>query len=136
MRIAHCHRDRGVPEDPLQAEDVPTTHHVVAGEGVSEDMGHLPWCMEATALVSTTERSPAGHKQPTIPRQRMERREFFTGQLEEVKAMHTKNGKRKEGDALTLRVLEGVETSVNPAVIQIILGELPSFDPQRHTASN
>ncbi|MNG22987.1 hypothetical protein D3C84_1075390 [compost metagenome] len=54
-------------EDPLQAEDVPTAHHVVAGKGVSQDVGHLPWCVEATAQVGTSKCGPTGHEQPAIP---------------------------------------------------------------------
>ena len=68
MRISHGHGDRGVPEDPLQTEDVPAAHHVVAGEGVSEDVGQLARRLEATALVGTTERCPAGHEQAACTR--------------------------------------------------------------------
>lgn len=63
VRVTHRHRDRRVPQDPLQREDVPSSHHVVAGEGVAEDVGQLPRCIESTALIGATERSPAGHEQ-------------------------------------------------------------------------
>ncbi|MDT4843545.1 hypothetical protein D3C80_1135570 [compost metagenome] len=67
VRIPHGHRDRGVTEDPLQAEDVPASHHVVAGKGVPKDVGHLSWCVETTALVGRSKRGPAGHEQAAIP---------------------------------------------------------------------
>lgn len=59
MCIAHGHRDGRVPEDALQAQDVATTHHVMAGEGVSEDMGHLARCMEAATQLGRSECRPA-----------------------------------------------------------------------------
>lgn len=62
VRIAHGHRDRRVPQYPLQAENVTTGHHVVTGEGVPQDVGHLARCVEATTLVGTPESRPAGHE--------------------------------------------------------------------------
>lgn len=59
MRIAHGHRDRGVPQDPQQPEDVAACHHVMTGEGMPEDVGHLARSIEATAKVGTAERRPA-----------------------------------------------------------------------------
>lgn len=56
--MTHGHCDGRVPEDALQAQDVATTHHV-AGEGVSEDMGHLARCMEAATQVGRSECRPA-----------------------------------------------------------------------------
>lgn len=47
VRVAHGHGDRGVPEDPLQAQDVPSAHHVVTGEGVPQDWGRA---FEASAI--------------------------------------------------------------------------------------
>lgn len=38
MRITHGHLDIAMPEDPLQRQDIPTTHHEVAGEGMREAM--------------------------------------------------------------------------------------------------
>ncbi|MDT4835474.1 hypothetical protein FQZ97_691410 [compost metagenome] len=67
MRVPHGHGDRGVSEDPLQAENVPTAHSVMTSEGVPEDMGHLAWGVETTALVGTPECSPTGHEQATVP---------------------------------------------------------------------
>ena len=66
MCIAHGHGDGRVTEDPLQAQDVTTAHHVMAGEGVPEDVGHLARCVEAATLVSRSKCRPAGHEQPTI----------------------------------------------------------------------
>lgn len=66
--IAHGHGDGGVPEDALQTQDVTTAHHVMAGEGVPEDVSHLARSMEAATLVSRAECRPAGHEQPSIPR--------------------------------------------------------------------
>lgn len=66
--IAHGHRDGGVPEDALQTQDVTTAHHVMAGEGVPKDVGHLAGSVEAAAQVSRSECRPAGHEQPTISR--------------------------------------------------------------------
>lgn len=68
VRIAHGHRDRRVPQDSLQAENVATGHHVMTGEGVSHNVGHLARCVEATASVGTPKGRPAGHEQPTIAR--------------------------------------------------------------------
>lgn len=45
VRIAHGHLDVAVAQDALQSDDVPALHHVMAGEGVAEDVGHLPWRM-------------------------------------------------------------------------------------------
>lgn len=39
VRIAHRHGDGGMAEDPLQAENVPASHHVVTGKGVPQDVG-------------------------------------------------------------------------------------------------
>lgn len=36
---AHGHGDRRVTEESLQAEDIPSPHHVMAGEGVAQDVG-------------------------------------------------------------------------------------------------
>lgn len=68
MCIAHGHRDGGVPEDALQTQDVTTAHHVMAGEGVPEDVSHLARSVEAATLVSRSKRRSAGHEQSTIPR--------------------------------------------------------------------
>ncbi|MCY1550145.1 hypothetical protein D9M68_863730 [compost metagenome] len=38
-----------MPEDTLQAENIPSRHHVMAGEGVPQDVSELPWRLEATA---------------------------------------------------------------------------------------
>lgn len=68
MRVAHRHRDRRVPQDPLQAENVATSHHVMTGEGVSQDVGHLPWSVEPASFVGTSECGAARHEQPTVSR--------------------------------------------------------------------
>jgi hypothetical protein len=39
MRVAHRHLDIAVAQDSLQREDVAALHHVVAGEGVPQDVG-------------------------------------------------------------------------------------------------
>lgn len=39
--VAHGHLDIAVAQDALQGEDVAALHHVVAGEGVSQDVGQL-----------------------------------------------------------------------------------------------
>ena len=68
MRIAHGHRDRGMSQDPLQPEDVAACHHVVTGEGVPENVGHLAWGIEAATLVGTAECRSTRMKQPTSSR--------------------------------------------------------------------
>ena len=39
MRIAHRHLDIAVTKDLLQPQDVAARHHVVAGEGVAQNVG-------------------------------------------------------------------------------------------------
>jgi|GEM_PF-6118058 hypothetical protein len=39
MRIAHRHLDIAVTKDLLQRQDVAARHHVVAGEGVAQNVG-------------------------------------------------------------------------------------------------
>lgn len=67
MRIAHGHFDISMPEDSLQRQDVPTLHHVVAGERVPEDVSHLAWGVETGTLIGFTERRSAGAEQLAIP---------------------------------------------------------------------
>lgn len=43
MGIAHGHGDGGVAQDFLQHQDIAAVHHKVAGEGVSQNVGILPW---------------------------------------------------------------------------------------------
>lgn len=62
VRVAHGHRDRRVSQDPLQAENVTTGHHVMTGKGVPQDVGHLARCIEAATLVCTPKGRPAGHE--------------------------------------------------------------------------
>jgi hypothetical protein len=38
---AHGHLDIAVAEYPLQREDVAALHHIMAGEGVPQDVGEL-----------------------------------------------------------------------------------------------
>ncbi len=68
MRVAHGHRDRRVPQDPLQAENVTTGHHVMTGKGVPQNVGHLARRVEAATLVGAPKGRPAGHEQPTVSR--------------------------------------------------------------------
>lgn len=63
VRVPHRHRDRRVPQDPLQREDVPSSHHVMTCEGVPEDVGQLPRRLESAAFVGATEGGAAGHEQ-------------------------------------------------------------------------
>jgi len=39
VRIAHSHLDIAVAQNSLQREDIAALHHVVAGEGVPQDVG-------------------------------------------------------------------------------------------------
>jgi len=39
VRIAHRHLDIAMAQDLLQRQDVAALHHVVAGEGVTQDVG-------------------------------------------------------------------------------------------------
>ncbi len=41
MRIAHGHREVGVPQAALQNQNVSAIHHEVRCEGVAQDMGEL-----------------------------------------------------------------------------------------------
>lgn len=61
--VPHSHRDRRAPEDPLKRENVPSPHHVMAGEGVSEDVRHLARRIESTTLIGATDGGAAGHEQ-------------------------------------------------------------------------
>lgn len=62
VRVAHGHRDRRVPQDSLQAENVATGHHVMTRERVPQDVGHLARGVEAATLVCTPKGRPAGHE--------------------------------------------------------------------------
>lgn len=55
VRIVHGHLDTAVAQDALQGDDTPGLHHVVAVEGMAEYVGHLPWRMQAGALVGFAE---------------------------------------------------------------------------------
>lgn len=57
-----------MPQDPLKREDVPSSHHVMAREGVAEDVGQLPRRLESTALVGATEGGAARHEQAASSR--------------------------------------------------------------------
>lgn len=46
-------------QNALQRQDAPALHHV-AGERMTQDVGHLPWSMQADALIGFTERRLAG----------------------------------------------------------------------------
>src|SRR5690606_24552341 len=52
----------------LQAENVATGHHVMTGEGVPQDVGHLPWRVESASFVGASKRGAARHEQPTVSR--------------------------------------------------------------------
>lgn len=54
-----------MPQDSLQREDLAALHHVVAGEGVPQDVGQLAGCVQAGALVGFAERRSTGAEQPT-----------------------------------------------------------------------
>lgn len=41
----------------------PLPHHVVAGEGMAENMGHLARRLEPATLIGAAERGAAGHEQ-------------------------------------------------------------------------
>lgn len=41
----------------------PPPHHVVAGEGMAEDVGHLAWRLEPATLIGAAERGAARHEQ-------------------------------------------------------------------------
>jgi hypothetical protein len=66
MRITHGHRDGGMPEDAVQAEDITTGHHVMAGKSVAQDVSQRPKSADPGALISPAKCRTTGHKQPTI----------------------------------------------------------------------
>lgn len=68
VRIAHRHRDRRVPQDPLQSQDVATSHHVMTSERVPQDVGHLARRIESAAFVRSPKCRTAGHEQPIVSR--------------------------------------------------------------------
>lgn len=68
MRIAHGHRNGGMPENALQAENVTAGHHVMAGKRVAQDVGELTRGTDPGTLISSTKGRTAGHTQPTITR--------------------------------------------------------------------
>lgn len=51
MSISHRHSDIAMTENALQGEDITAIHHVVAGEGVAEDVGLLLWGVKAGSLI-------------------------------------------------------------------------------------
>ena len=42
VRIAHGHRQRGMPQDLFQRDDMPATHDEVSCEGVPQYVAGLP----------------------------------------------------------------------------------------------
>lgn len=51
MRIPHRHSDIAMAKYALQGEDITAIHHVMAGEGVAEDVGLLLWGVKAGSLI-------------------------------------------------------------------------------------
>lgn len=51
MGISHRHSDIAMAEDALQGEDITAIHHVVASEGVTENVGLLLWGVKASSLI-------------------------------------------------------------------------------------
>ena len=49
--ISHSHSDIAMSKNSLQGEDITAIHHVVAGEGVTEDVGLLLWSVKAGSLI-------------------------------------------------------------------------------------
>lgn len=56
--------DTTVAQDSFQREDVAALHHVVAGEGVPQDVGQLVGCVQTGAFVVFAECPSAGSEQP------------------------------------------------------------------------
>jgi hypothetical protein len=52
VSVSHRHHDHAVPENLLQCQNVSPTHHKVAGKGISENMGTLPFGDSILACVS------------------------------------------------------------------------------------
>lgn len=51
MCIPHRHGDIAMAEDALQRQDITAIHHVVAGEGMAEDVSLLLWGVKAGSLI-------------------------------------------------------------------------------------
>lgn len=68
MCVSHGHRQRRIPKDFLEREDVPTIHHEVAGKGVPQSMASLPLRqLNRGALQGAAERCDAGRERTMHP---------------------------------------------------------------------
>lgn len=68
MRIAHRHRERGMPQNLLEREDVPTIHHEVTREGVPESVAGLALRqLDSGALQGAAEGCDAGRERTMHP---------------------------------------------------------------------